>query len=78
MLQLNYLKKSHRKKRAKQIKSQIARGIRDADEDDPFELFVSSTNVRYTYYKETEKILGNTYGMCILQVLIYQSKSIFY
>ncbi|KAJ3224271.1 N-acetyltransferase 10 [Clydaea vesicula] len=58
---------SHRKKRARQIKSQIARGIRDADQDDPFELFVASTNVRYTYYKETEKILGNTYGMCVLQ-----------
>ncbi|KAJ3081553.1 N-acetyltransferase 10 [Quaeritorhiza haematococci] len=58
---------SHRKKRMKQIKSQIARGIREADEDDPFELFVSSTSIRYTYYKETEKILGNTYGMCVLQ-----------
>ena len=59
---------SHRKKRTKQIKTQIARGIRDADEDDPFEMFVSSTDVRYTYYKETEKILGNTFGMCVLQV----------
>ena len=25
------------------------------------------TDIRYTYYKETDKILGNTYGMCILQ-----------
>ncbi|TPX63806.1 hypothetical protein SpCBS45565_g06335 [Spizellomyces sp. 'palustris'] len=58
---------SHRKKRMNQIKRQIARGIREADEDDPFELFVSSTSIRYTYYKETEKILGNTYGMCVLQ-----------
>ncbi|KAJ3278309.1 hypothetical protein HK104_002460 [Borealophlyctis nickersoniae] len=57
----------NRKKRMNQIKKQIARGIKDPDEDDPFELFVSSTNIRYTYYKETEKILGNTYGMCILQ-----------
>lgn len=24
-------------------------------------------NIRYVYYKETEKILGNTFGMCILQ-----------
>ncbi len=24
-------------------------------------------NIRYVYYKETDKILGNTYGMCILQ-----------
>ena len=24
-------------------------------------------NIRYVFYKETDKILGNTYGMCILQ-----------
>jgi N-acetyltransferase 10 len=58
---------SHRKKRANQIKKEIARGIREVDQDDPFDLFVSSTNIRYAYYKETDKILGNTYGMCILQ-----------
>ncbi|KAL1627727.1 N-acetyltransferase 10 [Neofusicoccum ribis] len=58
---------SHRKKREKKIKKEIKRGIRDADESDPFELFVSTQNIRYVYYKETEKILGNTYGMCILQ-----------
>ena len=59
---------SHRKKRINQIKKQISRGLKDADEDDPFELFISSTNIRYAYYKETENILGNTYGMCVLQV----------
>ncbi|KAI8799815.1 GNAT acetyltransferase 2-domain-containing protein [Cladochytrium replicatum] len=58
---------SHRQKRMKQIKKQIARGTKDPDQDDPFELFVSSTQIRYTYYKETQKILGNTYGMCVLQ-----------
>ncbi|KAJ3112824.1 N-acetyltransferase 10 [Phlyctochytrium bullatum] len=50
-----------------QIKKQIARGQREADAEDPFELFISSTSIRYTYYKETEKILGQTFGMCILQ-----------
>lgn len=58
---------SHRKKREKKIKKEIKRGIRDADESDPFELFVSTQNIRYCYYKETDKILGNTFGMCILQ-----------
>ncbi|KAL9048157.1 MAG: hypothetical protein Q9162_007839 [Coniocarpon cinnabarinum] len=58
---------SHRKKREKKIRKEIKRGIRDADTDDPFELFVSTQNIRYTYYKETDKILGNTFGMCILQ-----------
>ncbi|KAF2266091.1 DUF699-domain-containing protein [Lojkania enalia] len=58
---------SHRKKREKKIKKEIKRGIRDVDTEDPFELFVSTQNIRYVYYKETDKILGNTYGMCILQ-----------
>jgi N-acetyltransferase 10 len=36
-------------------------------QEDPFELFISSTKIRYCYYSETHKILGNTFGMCILQ-----------
>lgn len=58
---------SHRKKRELKIKKDIKRGIREANTEDPFELFVSLHDIRYVYYKETEKILGNTYGMCILQ-----------
>ncbi|KAK2746754.1 killer toxin resistant protein [Onygenales sp. PD_40] len=58
---------SHRKKREAKIKKEIKRGIRDANTEDPFELFVTLNQIRYVYYKETEKILGNTYGMCILQ-----------
>ncbi|KAJ8065947.1 hypothetical protein OCU04_005048 [Sclerotinia nivalis] len=58
---------SHRKKRETKIKKEIKRGIREANTEDPFELFVSLHNIRYVYYKETEKILGNTFGMCILQ-----------
>ncbi|KAF8424648.1 N-acetyltransferase [Tirmania nivea] len=58
---------SHRQKREAKIKKEVKRGIREANTEDPFELFISLTNIRYVYYKETEKILGNTYGMCILQ-----------
>ncbi|KAK9313007.1 GNAT acetyltransferase 2-domain-containing protein [Lipomyces starkeyi] len=58
---------SHRKKRENKIKKEVKRGVREANSEDPFELFVSLQNVRYVYYKETEKILGNTFGMCILQ-----------
>lgn len=58
---------SHRKKRENKIKKEIKRGTRDVNDQDPFEAFVSNQNIRYVYYKETEKILGNTYGMCILQ-----------
>ncbi|RPA99292.1 DUF699-domain-containing protein [Choiromyces venosus 120613-1] len=52
---------------ARAIKKEIKPGILDANTEDPFELFISLTNIRYCYYKETEKILGNTYGMCTLQ-----------
>ncbi|CCF60285.1 hypothetical protein KAFR_0J02210 [Kazachstania africana CBS 2517] len=58
---------SHRKKREAKIKKEIKRGTREANDQDPFEGFISNQNIRYVYYKETEKILGNTYGMCILQ-----------
>ncbi|KAF9205707.1 hypothetical protein BGZ49_003683 [Haplosporangium sp. Z 27] len=58
---------SHRKKREAKIKRDVKRGVREVNEEDPFELFISVTNIRYTYYKETQKILGNTYGMCVLQ-----------
>lgn len=59
---------SHRKKRMKQIKAKMKAGQAEFNEDDPFEMFVSMTDIRYCYYKETHKILGNTYKMCVLQV----------
>ncbi|RKP21486.1 ribosome biogenesis ATPase [Rozella allomycis CSF55] len=58
---------THRKKRMNQIKKKKERGMLDPETEDPFELFISSTDIRYAYYKETDKILGNTYGMCVLQ-----------
>ncbi|KAL8995500.1 MAG: hypothetical protein Q9188_006793 [Gyalolechia gomerana] len=58
---------SHRKKRETKIRKEIKRGIREANTADPFELFLTLNNIRYVYYKDTEKILGNTFGMCILQ-----------
>uniref|UniRef100_A0A915KZF8 RNA cytidine acetyltransferase n=1 Tax=Romanomermis culicivorax TaxID=13658 RepID=A0A915KZF8_ROMCU len=57
---------SHRKKRMRQLKKRLQSG-KDVNEEDPFELFISSTQIRYCYYSETHKILGNTYGMCVLQ-----------
>ncbi|KAJ1413066.1 hypothetical protein B484DRAFT_402126 [Ochromonadaceae sp. CCMP2298] len=58
---------THRKKRMKEIKRNQARGLHDPDVDDPFDLFISSTNIRWTYYKDSEKILGQTFGMLVLQ-----------
>ena len=51
------------------------------NEDNPFELFVAATNIRYCYYKETHKILGNTYGRkmlkCFLKVVFELCNIIF-
>ena len=58
---------THRKKRINEIKRDKSRGLYDPERDDPFELFIGSTDIRWTYYKETEKVLGQTFGMCVLQ-----------
>ena len=74
---------SHRKKRMREVRKKIATGIINSkvcfrisltgvlsnliQEDDPFEVFVSSTDIRYCYYSESHKILGNTYGALVLQ-----------
>lgn len=58
---------SHRKKREAKIKRDIKRGVREPNEQDPFELFIAVTDIRYTYYKDSAKILGQTFGMLVLQ-----------
>ncbi|XP_029633434.1 RNA cytidine acetyltransferase [Octopus sinensis] len=58
------------KKRMRKMQKKIKTGriaTMSEKDADAFELFLASTNIRYCYYKETHKILGNTYGMCVLQ-----------
>lgn len=58
---------SHKKKRAKQVKKLMQRGLLDPEKVDPFSLFVESGGLTYCLYKDSERILGNTFGMCVLQ-----------
>ncbi|KAG5534140.1 hypothetical protein RHGRI_022320 [Rhododendron griersonianum] len=58
---------SHKKKRSKQIKKLMQRGLLDPEKVDPFSLFVETGGLTYCMYKDSERILGNTFGMCILQ-----------
>lgn len=58
---------SHQKKRMKHDQRRFQAGKLSINEDDPFEVFRTSTKIRYCYYAETHKILGNTFGMCVLQ-----------
>lgn len=46
----------------------MQRGILDPEKADAFSLFLESGGLTYCLYKDSERILGNTFGMCILQV----------
>ncbi|PAA81997.1 hypothetical protein BOX15_Mlig012688g11, partial [Macrostomum lignano] len=58
---------THRKKLMRQLQKKQKSGKLDVNEDNPFELFVCATEIRWCYYSETHKILGNTFGACVLQ-----------
>ena len=49
------------------IKNKMKGGNSNLNEEDPFQMFVAYSNIRYCFYKNTHTILGNTYGMLILQ-----------
>lgn len=42
---------SHRKKREAKIKRDVKRGIREPNDQDPFEIFITVTDIRYTYVR---------------------------
>jgi N-acetyltransferase 10 len=58
---------SHAKKKMNKIKKLQNKGLYDANEENTFDLFISSTEIKFCYYNETQKILGNTFGMLVLQ-----------
>ena len=63
---------THRKKRMKKLKRDKARGLLKStdgtsDTADNFELFVTSTDIQWCYYKDSHRVLGNTFGVLVLQ-----------
>ncbi|XP_055946140.1 RNA cytidine acetyltransferase-like [Argiope bruennichi] len=58
---------SNKKKQKRLKKAQAALSKQHLDENDSIEYFVASTNIRYCYYSETHSIMGQTFGMAILQ-----------
>ncbi|GFE53064.1 tRNA(Met) cytidine acetyltransferase [Babesia ovis] len=58
---------SNARKRHKIQKKLAYRGLYDEATEDPYELFVRTTDIRYCYYKESQKVLGQTFGFLILQ-----------
>uniref|UniRef100_A0A183BK55 RNA cytidine acetyltransferase n=1 Tax=Globodera pallida TaxID=36090 RepID=A0A183BK55_GLOPA len=61
---------SHRKKRIKEMKKRKESGlVVQSKEENVFEQFILSTHIRYCYYADSHRILGNTFGMAVLQAL---------
>lgn len=59
---------THRQKRMKKIKKDKAKGLtKDDTSVDNFELFISSTDINWCYYKDSHRVLGSTVGMLVLQ-----------
>lgn len=58
---------SHERKREKQVKKLMQRGLLDPEKVDAFSLFIKTGGITYCLYKDSERVLGQTFGMCILQ-----------
>lgn len=56
---------THRKRNLKLLNQRRKAGI--VSEGTVFEQFICSTDIRWCYYHETNKILGQTFDMCVLQ-----------
>ncbi|MCD7470158.1 hypothetical protein HAX54_009819 [Datura stramonium] len=58
---------SHKEKRKNQLKKCMQRGLLDPEKVGPFKLFIETAVISYCLYRDSERILGSTYGMCVLQ-----------
>ncbi|KAG5447438.1 N-acetyltransferase 10 [Clonorchis sinensis] len=56
---------THRKKNLKLLNKKRKAGV--TSDATIFEQFICTTDIRWCYYHETDKILGQTFDMCILQ-----------
>uniref|UniRef100_A0A8C9HCG3 RNA cytidine acetyltransferase n=1 Tax=Piliocolobus tephrosceles TaxID=591936 RepID=A0A8C9HCG3_9PRIM len=65
-----------KKKRFKDMKKKIKKGSFDTTVDTNFDIFLKNANIRFCYYKETQKILGQTYSICVLQDFAYITPNI--
>eukprot|EP01060_Flectonema_neradi_P021095 TRINITY_DN2860_c0_g2_i1.p1 TRINITY_DN2860_c0_g2~~TRINITY_DN2860_c0_g2_i1.p1 ORF type:complete len:982 (+),score=190.02 TRINITY_DN2860_c0_g2_i1:215-2947(+) len=58
---------SSRAKRAARFKKEVERGIATVEGNSEFETFLAQNKIRFCYYKDSHKVLGQTFGMCVLQ-----------
>lgn len=58
---------SHQTKRKKEISKLMKQGLYERTTDHPFEKFLTKSDIRFCYYRDTHKILGSNYDVLILQ-----------
>ena len=58
---------SHQQKRKKEISKLMKQGLYEKETENPFENFLSKSQIRYCYYHDSHKILGSTFDILILQ-----------
>jgi len=60
---------THRKKREAKIKRDVKRGIREPNEQNPFEIFVTVTDIRYTcvFFKQFPRLF-DIFGISMIDI----------
>ncbi|ROT74729.1 putative N-acetyltransferase 10 isoform X1 [Penaeus vannamei] len=55
------------RKQLKKLEQRLKSGKCDISQENAFHIFLLSTSVRYCSLTDTQRVLGNTYGMCVIQ-----------
>lgn len=58
---------SHQTKRKKEISKLMKQGLYERETDHPFETFLTKTDIRFCYYRDSHKVLGSNFDVLILQ-----------
>uniref|UniRef100_A0A3B0MNS2 RNA cytidine acetyltransferase n=1 Tax=Theileria annulata TaxID=5874 RepID=A0A3B0MNS2_THEAN len=58
---------SHQKKRQKLANKLAKKGLYDETTESPYELFLRTTDIKYVYYRDSQKVLGQTFSVLVLQ-----------
>lgn len=58
---------AQKKKRMKEITAAMKSGNYSSLNENPFDQFITTSDIQYCYYKDSQNVLGNTYSMLILQ-----------
>ena len=51
---------NHARKKMKKIKKQMNKGVFELNDENAFDLFISTADIKFCYYHETQRILGTT------------------